>query len=46
MTTLELNTPLAYIETTIPEGMTVSDYVGRRPRRRTRLQRLKRLLAA
>jgi hypothetical protein len=46
MTTFELNIPLTYIETTIPEGMTIGDYVSRRPRRRTRWQRLRQLVSA
>ena len=42
-TEFELEIPLAYIETTIPAGQTVSDYRRRRPRRPSRWERLKAL---
>ena len=40
MTAFALEIPLAYIETTIPAGMTVSQYARSRPRP-TRWERLK-----
>ena len=42
-TEFELEIPLAYIETTIPAGQTVSDYRRCRPRRPSRWERLKAL---
>ena len=39
-TELELEIPLAYIESTIPAGQTVSDYRRRRPQRPSRWERL------
>jgi hypothetical protein len=43
--TIELDIPLVYMETTIPEDMTISEYVRRRPRL-TRWERLKRFARA
>ena len=40
-TAVELEIPLAYIETTIPAGQTVSEYRRSRPRRPSRWGRLK-----
>ncbi len=40
---LELEIPLAYIETTIPVGQTVGEYRRSRPRRPSRWERLKSL---
>lgn len=42
-TEFELEIPLAYIESTIPAGQTVSEYRRSRPRRPSRWERLKRL---
>ena len=36
----ELRTPFAYIETTIPPGMTIAEYRRSRPRRDSRWDRL------
>jgi hypothetical protein len=38
---VELSPPLAYIETTIPSGMTLEEYRRSRPQRRRRCQRLR-----
>ena len=42
-TEFELEIPLAYIESTIPAGQTISDYRRRRPHRPSRWERLKNL---
>ena len=42
-TDFEMEIPLAYIESTIPAGQTISDYRRRRPDRPTRWERLKNL---
>jgi hypothetical protein len=42
-TKIELEIPLAYIESTIPAGQTISDYRRRRPQRPSRWERLKNL---
>jgi hypothetical protein len=42
-TEFELEIPLAYIESTIPAGQTISDYRRRRPDRPSRWERLKNL---
>jgi hypothetical protein len=42
-TEFELEIPLAYIESTIPAGQTISDYRSRRPHRPSRWERLKNL---
>jgi hypothetical protein len=43
--TIQLDIPLVYMETTIPENMTIGEYARSRPRV-TRWQRLKRLAGA
>jgi hypothetical protein len=43
--TIQLDIPLVYMETSIPENMTISEYVRSRPRP-TRWQRLKRFAGA
>ncbi len=40
---LELEIPLVYMETSIPPGLTLSEYARSRPRRPSRWQRLKEL---
>ena len=42
-TEFELEIPLAYIESTIPAGQTISDYRRGRPHRPSRWERLKNL---
>jgi hypothetical protein len=42
-TDFELDIPLVYIESTIPAGLTISEYRRDRPRQPTRWERLKRL---
>ena len=39
----ELEIPLVYMETSIPPGLTLSEYARSRPRRLSRWQRLKEL---